>query len=115
MRKLLFIVLILSSCADGVPRYDAPKNLIPREQMVDLLSELSKLEAHEQNTFQSIDKYHNSMRMTGDSLLKAKGFSFEEFDESMGYYGSRQDEMIEIYSDVLDQLNKELGEIESSK
>jgi hypothetical protein len=115
MRKLLFIALLLAGCADGVPRYDEPKNLIPREKMVELLAELSKLEAHEQITYLTIDKYHNSMRLTGDSLLKAKGYSFVEFDESMGYYGSRQDEMIEIYSDVLDQLNKDLGELEASK
>ena len=115
MRRFFFIAFLFSACTDGVPRYEEPQNLIPREKMVELLSELTKLEAHIQNTYQTIDKYHNSVRLTGDSLLKAKGYSYEEFDESMGYYSSRQDEMIEIYSDVLNQLNKDLGEIEAAK
>lgn len=115
MKNYLFIALFLASCADGVPRYDEPENLIPRDKMVELLSELTVLEAHIQNTYLTIDKYHNAMRMTGDSLLKAKGYSYSIFDESMGYYSSRQDEMMEIYADVLNELNKDLGEIESSK
>lgn len=114
MRKLIFIVFFVVGCADGVPRYDAPDKLIPRDKLVELLSELTVLEAHIQNTYPTIDKYHNTMQLTGDSLIKAKGYTYKIFDESMGYYSSRQDEMIEIYADVLNELNKDLGEIESS-
>ena len=52
---------------------------------------------------------------SGDSLLHSYGLTKPVFEKSMEYYGSRQLEMEDIYSEVLDELNKELGEIEAGK
>lgn len=115
MRKILLFSLLIVSCSKGIPRNKHSDQVIPRDEMISILTEMTKLEAHIQNTYVTIDKYYAAMNLTGDSLLKSHGYTFAIFDESMSYYGSRQDEMISIYSGVLDQLNQELGEIESKK
>ena len=109
----VLIVLVASSCSDGIPRLEEPDNLIPREQMITVLKEMTKLEAHIQIHYVSVDKYNKVMINSGDSLLKSYGISKEVFEESMEYYGSRQKEMQGIYSEVLDELNEELGELQS--
>lgn len=115
MRKILFIafVLIVSSCSDGIKRVEEPKNLIPREKMVDIMQELVKLESHIESTYISVARYHKVMVNSGDSLLLSFDVTIEEFDQSMEYYASRQDEMESIYSEALDKLNKELGELQA--
>lgn len=113
--RTLFIAFILGACTNGVERSEAPENLIPRDDMVEVLTELTKLEAAIQIKYVSIDKYHNAMRLSGDSVLNAHNVTYDAFDKSMEYYAVRQDEMIGLYSEVLDVLTKELGEIEDSE
>ena len=116
MIRILFIaLLILTSCTHGVPRIDEPDNLIPRDKMVPLLTELVKIEAYVTDQFGNITLHHKVMVNSGDSLLKANGFTKEQFEGSIEYYGSRQEEMMSIYSDVLEELNKDLGELQRKK
>lgn len=112
IRVLVISLLILTSCSDGIPRIEEPDNLIPREKMVPLLTELVKLEAYITDEYGNIMKYHKVMTNTGDSLLNAKGYTVEQFEGSLDYYGSRQEDMQSIYSEVLEELNKELGELQ---
>lgn len=113
IRVLIISLVLFASCSPGLDRVDEPKDLIKREKLVPLLTELVKLEAHVTTEYGNIQKYHKVMTNTGDSLLKAKGYSKDQFEGSMEYYGSRQEEMISIYNEVLENLNKELGELET--
>ena len=115
IRSLFVITLFLSACSGGIPRSEAPEDLMSHDKMVSVMTELVKLEAFIQSTYVSVERYHNSMKLSGDSLLKAEGVTYDQFDRSLDYYSERQDEIQSIYSDVLNELNKELGEIESSK
>ena len=114
MKRLFFIALIfiISACSEGIKRVEEPENLIPRDKMVNIMQELVKLESHIEATYISVAKYHKVMVNSGDSLLLSFDVTLEEFDQSMEYYGSRQDEMESIYSEALDKLNKELGELQ---
>jgi len=115
IRVLIISLLFLVSCSEQIPRVEEPDNLIPREKMVPLLTELVKLEAYITDEYGNITQYHQVMVNTGDSLLKANGFTKDQFEASIEYYGSRQEEMQSIYSDVLEELNKELGELERER
>jgi hypothetical protein len=52
------------------------------------------------------------MRKSGDAILKKYNISFKRFDESVSYYGSRQDEMQSIYTEVQDSLNWKLNHLQ---
>lgn len=108
---LIGVLFVFSACmdSDGIVRLDPPESLIKKEKMVDVIKEMTKLEAHVQNKYVSVARYHKVMINSGDSLLHAMGCTREAFESSLEYYGSLQDEMITIYSDALDELNHELG------
>jgi len=112
IRVFVIALLFLASCSDGVPRVEKPDDLIPRKKMVPLLTELVQLEAYITDEYGNITKYHKVMMKTGDSLLNAKGYTMDQFEGSIDYYGSRQEEMMSIYRDVLEDLNKDLGELQ---
>ena len=86
--------------------------MIPREKMVPLLTELFKLEAYVVDNYGNITEYHKVMVNTGDSLLKAKGYTKVQFEESYDYYCSRQDVMLEMYSEILEDFTEEKGKLQ---
>lgn len=111
--SLLFIALI--SCSYDIKNRTAPDDLIPRDKMVEIIKELVKIEAFVKIEYPAVTQFHKAIINSGDSLFKAHGVTHEEFDVSLDYYGFDQVEMKGIYSDALDQLNHELGQLESGK
>lgn len=110
---LVVISILLLSCTQGVKRIDEPKNLLEKDKLVEVLTEMVKMEAHIQMQYGQVTMYYKSMIKTGDSILKAHNVNLKDYESSLDYYGSRQDEMTGIYNKVLDNLNKELGEIQA--
>ena len=115
IRFFVISFVLFAYCSPGIDRISAPKDLILREDLIPVLTELTKLEGHVTSKFNTINKYHKVITRTGDSLLKSKGYTNAKFEASMDYYISRQEEMIEIYDKVLENLNEDLGKIESSR
>lgn len=111
--SIIFLVTFLFSCSDGIKRKDAPDDLIERDQMVTTMKELIKLESYIQGKHPSVAQYQKVMVNSGDSLLGTFGLTKDRFESSLEYYGSRQDVMKGIYDEILDDLNKELGDLNS--
>ena len=109
--SFIALVLVLASCSDGIKRKPEPDNLIPREQMVETMSELIKLESYIQGKYPSVAQYNKVMINSGDSLLGTLNVTKDQFEASLEYYGSRQDVMKGIYDEILDDMNKELGQL----
>jgi len=113
---VLLVLLSISSCTDSsevVARIPVPKNLLSQEKFTEILTEMVKLEGHVAQKYTSATKYHKLMVTSGDSLLSSFGIDKEIFESSIEYYGSRQELMQSINDGILDELNKELGELES--
>ena len=117
MKKLIPIALVfvLASCFGRIEHAKKPDNLIPRDKMVQVITELVKLESYIQSSYPSVAEYNKVMINSSDKLFRRLGITDEQFEASMNYYGSHQKMMKEIYNDALDELNSELGELEASK
>jgi hypothetical protein len=105
---LLFMtIVILLSCSDGVKGFKEPEDLIPRDTMVMILKDLTLIEAHVQNKFNSVDQYRETMLLSGNNIIEKYSVTRSRLDRSMDYYGSRQEVLAGIYSEILDSLNRE--------
>ena len=80
--------------------------------MVDVLTELMKLEGHANAQYSQATRYNKLMTASADSLFKAKGISAKQFEASYDYYAHEQKQLRAMYDEVLDNLNHELTEIE---
>lgn len=117
MRNWIYIAasfFILSSCNEGIKYPDPPKDLIPREQMIHVLKELSQLESYIQETYPGVNRYHKTMISSVDSLFKLEGITHEQFEASMDYYSSDQIDMANMYDEAIQQLSRELGELQDN-
>lgn len=106
-------VLFLIGCSSEIERRPEPENLIPKDKMIVVVREMVKLESHIQAKYTQVSTYNKVMVRSGDSLLQTFNLTKEKFESSLDYYGSRQELMEEIYTQALEDLNKELGELES--
>jgi hypothetical protein len=112
MKKWFFIALLFASCSPGVARKEAPDNLIEKDKMIEVLTELMKLEGHANAKYGQVTKYEKLMLATADSLFKAEGVTAKQFDASYEYYAHQQEDLRKMYEKVLDNLNHEMTEIE---
>jgi hypothetical protein len=81
--------------------------------MVTVIKQMTILESHVQATYGQVGMYYKVMQRSGDSLLATFNLDRKTYESSIDYYGSRQDEMKAIYSEALEQMNEELGNLES--
>lgn len=113
MRFLFVIALIaVTACSPGVKRMQKPDNLIPHDKMVVLLTEMIKLEGHATTKYVQVTRYHKMMVASGDSLIQAHGFTPKQYETSMEYYAYEQKELKRMYEEVLENLNREMTELE---
>ena len=112
---LIFICFcLLSSCKTEIERYSEPENLISPAEMVKILEEITVLESYVTSQYPQIHVYQQMMRKSGDEILKAHKVTFKQFEESINYYGSRQEEMQQIYEKVQNNLTWKLNHLPPS-
>jgi heterodisulfide reductase subunit A-like polyferredoxin len=106
MKNFIYLLslLFLFSCAEEVPDMPTPKKFISKGKMIDLLTEIMELESRAQTKYVQLSNYSEILEKEVDSILISKGYSSLVFEENMNYYGSRQDEMIEMYEEVKKKL-----------
>ena len=111
----LHIVLLFSSCQTDYYGNKRPSDLIPRDTFVLILEELSLVESHVQDTYTHVGVYKDLMKKSGESILDKYHVDPNRFERTMDYYGTRQEELQSIYSQVLDSLNKEASALPEEK
>lgn len=117
MRNLSVLILIglLASCEVKREEFLVPKNLIPKDSMTMILRDMMVLENYIANTHPEINVSPELMKNSGDSLLSTYYVSPERYDISFQYYGTQQEEMIEIYSEIQDSLTWKMNQLQVGK
>ena len=107
--KVYFILLLfLLSC--NTKDKDIP-NILTREQMVDILTDIQIIEAKLAYEKKSAIKFEQLSKKYYESVFSKYNISREEFEESLFYYEKDIKELDNIYSDVITNLNKIQSEI----
>jgi len=109
MKKIyiLFTVIFLSifSCDD--PAVEKPKKLIPREKMIEMLTDIHIAEA----TYSNLKNQDNLLRNSNPadfyySVLKKHNVTDTVFEKSYIYYASNPKIFEKMYRQVMNNLNE---------
>lgn len=103
MKKLIILVLvgIAMSCSN---RSRVPDYVIPKDQMVNIIVDMHLLDGllsvrpiqHKMIELDTLNQY--------DALLQKYGYTRNDFDTSLFYYGKKIDLYDDIYEEVLNKL-----------
>jgi ABC-type Zn uptake system ZnuABC Zn-binding protein ZnuA len=118
MKKfLLFIVLIsIFSCnndkkAEEQSALVRPKNIITKQQMIDILVDCNLAEAattYKQKQGKDI-KYYSSHYY--NLIFKKYNISKEDFEKNLAFYSQNIEDIDEIYTEVINRLSKKQSQV----
>lgn len=91
--------------------YPEPENLLDKERMTDVLTELSIIEAAYQMKYIQVSRYSSVLLQDADSVFRVFNTDKDAFDASMDYYGHHQQELAEIYQAVKVNIEKRQAEL----
>ncbi len=107
---LVLLTLVLTACGAEVKRGPAPSDLIPRDTMVMVMFDMNLLESHVQMTYGQVSRYHKIMKESAKVIFDKYHITEKRYDESLSFYGTRQEKMSSMYNQVLDSVNRMLEE-----
>ncbi|UPT71748.1 MAG: DUF4296 domain-containing protein [Flavobacterium sp. JAD_PAG50586_2] len=109
MRKVIILfccVFSITACNDGVPK---PDNLIAKDKMIDILYDISLLEAIKTQNING----GMSSKMSNDYIYKKYKIDSIQFTKSNKYYASDLEGYKSMFEAVKEKLNKKTLEIEA--
>jgi hypothetical protein len=109
----IVVLLILSACKAEIKSIPKPDDVIPRDSLVIVLEDMMLLEGHVQSKYPQITQFHKVMRKSGDKLLAKYHMTYDRYSRSIDYYGSDQQEMQDIYNEVLESMNRKMNELQA--
>jgi hypothetical protein len=114
MRKLLFIgfLFLAQSCHDGLDGLKEPDNLIPKNEMIELMTDMYILEAHIQNTYTTVNRFYKVMNASGRAYLKSKNITEKQYEDSYIYYSGTKEDFKFIIEKVQENLQRKSIEMQ---
>jgi len=101
MKRLIFFVLILTSC------YTTEKpDVLPEEKMLLLMEEIYLIENHYQMTFGSPSVYKSTLDSSYQLILKENGVTQKQYEESFSYYARQPEIMLNLQERLIERLNR---------
>ena len=114
MKRLLgiLILVILQSCNSELHGLEKPQNLISRDEMIGLMTDMLILEGHIQTTYSTVNRYYKVMTASGRYYLKSKNVTEKQYEDSFVYYTSTHKEYKLMLDEVMENLQKESIELQ---
>ncbi|MGC6434614.1 MAG: DUF4296 domain-containing protein [Crocinitomicaceae bacterium] len=115
MKVLIFISFIgLFGCSTKIDRPDKPKDIVPLDTFKTVLKEMIIMETHIKQKQPIIMYYYPSMRATGKEVMRKYKIDSTRYRTSFEFYSKDQDEMIKIYSSIIDEINRDIVELKEN-
>jgi hypothetical protein len=114
MRKwaVIALLIVLQACNSELRGLKKPENLIPKDQMVELMTDMLILEGHIQTTYSTVNRYYKVMTASGRYYLKSKHVTEKQYEESFVYYTSTHEDYKQMLDKVMENLQKESIELQ---
>ena len=106
---ILFVCLLLViSCAENPQEEQKPIDLLSKEKMARVLTDISLMEAAA-NIQPQQKQYTVADTVLKFNIYKQHSITREQYEASLNYYSAHTNEFKEIYATVLEILNKQKG------
>lgn len=109
---VIALLVVLQSCNSELHGLKKPDNLIPKDQMIDLMTDMLILEGHIQTTYSTVNRYYKVMTASGRYYLKSKHVTEKQYEESFIYYTSTHEDYKQMLDKVMENLQKESIELQ---
>lgn len=109
---VIALLVVLQSCNSELHGLKKPDNLIPKDQMIELMTDMLILEGHIQTTYSTVNRYYKVMTASGRHYLKSKHVTEKQYEDSFIYYTSTHKDYKQMLDKVMENLQKESIELQ---
>ena len=102
--KILILVIFIISCNKEF--VEKPNNLIPEDEMVNILFDIAILKSHQSLSVSTNDK-DEVIDFPEDYVFKKYEIDSLQLSQSNIYYASKPEQHIRIFTKVFDRINSE--------
>ena len=99
-----FMVLLASRCTYKLDQNIRPDNLIPKDTFTMVLHDIMIVESYYRMQDPNVTSFYKTLPPAIDTIFKNYSIDSLRYTESMNYYSSEQDELLEIYKSIQDSL-----------
>jgi len=104
---LLIFCAFFTSCSYQLEGTEAPDNLIPKDTFTLVLQDMMVVESYIKQQQNNVNKYYKSIPLVVDSVFYKYNIDSSRFTQSMDYYSSEQEELIDVYNTIQDSITLE--------
>ncbi len=106
--KISLCVLLLS-CSESTKQKQPPKNLLEREELIDLIVDVQMIESYYHNRYQRPEVYVNALDSATYYVFKNHQTTKAVFKENLMYWAEQPDTLYSIYEAALDTVNNRIN------
>ncbi|MGM0479680.1 MAG: DUF4296 domain-containing protein [Bacteroidota bacterium] len=115
MKLRVYILIGLSigafnSCNYELSNETPPQDLIPKDSFKMVLKDMMFAESAIKNEFNNVNIFYKRMPEIADSIFNKYAIDSNRYRRSMDYYTTDQDELIEMYESIQDEIVLESAE-----
>ncbi len=112
---LIILVIFLSSCKNknNEDLTFVPDNIIPMEQMVDILTDFQLVEASLNIKRKNSQNYKDYVNFYYDFIFEKYDITPDKFKESLDYYENHLKQFEKVYEEVIAKLNEKQKEVKN--
>jgi len=114
MRYGFLIIGLLGFTNCNSKKVAPPPNLIPEDQMINLLIDIRSLEGAYSVKYREVDTSKQKIGTYYQSIFQEQGVTTEQFISSYSYY-TQGEKMLGIENSVMEALSQVQAELESNK
>lgn len=111
----LLLLLIFACVPAKIREREKPENLIPEDKMILLIKDISVLETYIKYKIPDLNQSKDITIKSVDAILKKHQVDSTSYSNSLEYYGSRHEQMQNMYSKALELVNLDLAKEEAKK
>jgi hypothetical protein len=101
---LLFTIILLCNCSAN----NTPNDILPLNQMSDLVQEITLLETHFQSKYGVPNQYKEALDLSIARVLKKAGCSKLNFEKSLKYYAAHPELQKELNEKLLTEMSRKI-------
>ncbi len=101
---VILILLIGSRCTYQLESNIVPDNLIPKDTFTMVLHDVMVVEAYYKMHNSDINSFYKALPSAIDTVFYKYNIDSLRYTQSMDYYTSQQDQLLEIYKSIQDSL-----------
>jgi hypothetical protein len=107
--------MTLLGCSHELEQNVKPLDLIPKDSFTAVLKDMMILEAYVKTQKNNVHEFHKALPASADSVFESHNIDSARYISSMGYYSKEQEILLDIYTEIQDEIVLESADLKEKE